>query len=207
MKNIFILMAGMSFLFWGSCKRPGSNLPNYAVDADLAAAFSYKPGTYWIYKDSLTGQIDSFYVTQLTTNNFKDPSGTYTYDLIGVYFAERGITSLTSTDTSSWRIYLQQNQFSLDHYWKYEYVDYDAVEYPFINNSSKGVYNERVIINNSITINSKIYANTTTINYYSNNINDSYFIYPNIGMLKISINHSYDSFRKIWELQKSNVIK
>lgn len=36
--------------------------PNLAIDSGLEAAFDYQKGTYWIYKDSLSGRIDSLYV-------------------------------------------------------------------------------------------------------------------------------------------------
>jgi len=39
---------------------------HFTIDKDLFATFNYQPGTYWIYKDSLTGYIDSMYVISST---------------------------------------------------------------------------------------------------------------------------------------------
>ncbi|MBL7692052.1 MAG: hypothetical protein JNM41_10695, partial [Flavipsychrobacter sp.] len=37
------------------------------VSSETKADFNFQKGSYWIYKDSLTGKEDSFYVYQNTT--------------------------------------------------------------------------------------------------------------------------------------------
>ncbi|MBC7861932.1 MAG: hypothetical protein IAF38_03100 [Bacteroidia bacterium] len=58
------------FLFFYSCKKddPNSNVKNWGTvyaPQDIKDLSYFKPGTYWIYKDSLSGQIDSVYVTDI----------------------------------------------------------------------------------------------------------------------------------------------
>ena len=66
-------LIGLLFLLCvlGACKKKNRNIP---ISADLKKFFSYKPGTYWIYKDSVNGQIDSFAVL---SNTFGTASSTY----------------------------------------------------------------------------------------------------------------------------------
>ena len=44
------------------------------IDGALYADFSFKPGSYWIYQDSVTGTIDSMYVDH-TTTEWEDGGG------------------------------------------------------------------------------------------------------------------------------------
>ena len=53
----------LSIIFFSCCKKkPYERF----IPADLKAYWDFKPGTYWIYQDSITGAIDSVYVTKRT---------------------------------------------------------------------------------------------------------------------------------------------
>jgi hypothetical protein len=69
------------FLFFYSCKKDEpTNIKNWGTvyaPQDIKDLSYFKPGTFWIYKDSLSGQIDSVYVlavdegTQVVTADMK----------------------------------------------------------------------------------------------------------------------------------------
>jgi hypothetical protein len=65
------LVAAVIFLCIAACKKKDTSTP---IDATLKKYFSYKKGTYWIYRDSLRGVIDCFAVLSndfhtISTNN------------------------------------------------------------------------------------------------------------------------------------------
>ncbi|MCW3122028.1 MAG: hypothetical protein JWQ38_1520 [Flavipsychrobacter sp.] len=63
------VVAVTSIVFFApGCKKKSNDgkiqMPEFTLlDKDLKADFGYKPGTYWIYKDSVSGEIDSAYVS------------------------------------------------------------------------------------------------------------------------------------------------
>jgi len=77
--RIFVIIICMMTMY--SCKK--NNNPVINVNTALKAAFNYMPGTYWIYKDSISGRIDSFFVTlhqdNTGTGAFVTVEGIYIY--------------------------------------------------------------------------------------------------------------------------------
>lgn len=66
-KLILLVLLPVILCVQCSKRNPGSTPPTDNADRYIypdstpAANFSYKTGSYWIYRDSLTGQTDSFY--------------------------------------------------------------------------------------------------------------------------------------------------
>ena len=61
MKAILSILCAV--VLFGCTRSKSVNTP---VNSDLIASFNYKPGTYWIYRDSISGEIDSFFVRSNT---------------------------------------------------------------------------------------------------------------------------------------------
>lgn len=79
MKNLIITLAALMLVL--ACKKERIQ---YLSD-DIKKNYSYKPGTYWIYKDSATGREDSCYVYSNYINfidNTKDRSAFNGYDKV-----------------------------------------------------------------------------------------------------------------------------
>ena len=80
-----------------SCVKQG-NVTTYAVDSSLVKYFNYKPGTYWVYRDSIAGDVDSFYVTR---NNVDYATSTNNADIrtenIDILISQVNIVKKTST--------------------------------------------------------------------------------------------------------------
>ena len=45
------------------CSCHKNNSPHYKLNSGLQANFGYNIGSYWIYRDSINGEIDSYYVS------------------------------------------------------------------------------------------------------------------------------------------------
>lgn len=86
-KIIFILTVIIIF-FLGSCKK---NTPHYSISDEVKKYFDYHEGSYWVYKEDLTGLEDSTYVYSYAhVNNNEDFSG-MTRELITIIFKSQFI--------------------------------------------------------------------------------------------------------------------
>ena len=94
MKKHLFLICLISILIYG-CSKP--KVTYYPINAQLKAAFNYQVGTYWIYRDSISGREDSFYVIEnnASVNNHIDKyGGGYTMDFIAIEIKELNISPL-----------------------------------------------------------------------------------------------------------------
>ncbi len=191
MKYILVFLT-FGYLVIGlyACKKI---LPNKPIDADLKAAFSFKPGTYWIYKDSVSGRIDSFFVY---SNNYTigDPSSGYEkydieYDNINVCYT---ISSI------GWELYGNNIKFTY-------YMSMNVIQYPFnvgqLNSNMDGTNNTISTIS-SFTIAGNIYNNVAEISNI--HFGDLYYISADIGLIKIKFNHF--PVNPVWELQRYHIV-
>jgi hypothetical protein len=84
-------------LFAAACKKKSDEI---RIDERVRSYFDYQPGTYWIMKDSATGDIDSFVVT---TRNEKIISTDFeNVETIDVRIIE--YPSANGSDSSGWTI-------------------------------------------------------------------------------------------------------
>ncbi len=98
-----------------SCKK--TTPVNKPIDLDTKSHFNFQSGTYWIYKDSITGSIDSFYVN---SNIFSSIPYTYfppknglnipfpgTLDRISIGITDAKTGSVGNMDTISYQLDIQ----------------------------------------------------------------------------------------------------
>ena len=190
------------------------------IDADIVANFGYKVGSYWIYKDSLSGQVDSFYVYQYG-GGVLDNNGTLIDD-IGVYIGQQKISGAGTTDTIEWALGLRSNYISLR--WTLtrfgQTVDRIAfpifISYPFSlghpSDNRGGISGGNVTeILPTYLLNGNSYDSVAVLTYSGNvngyPINDTYYINAKIGVVKMSLNHVNGSVLRVWELQRWNIVK
>jgi hypothetical protein len=80
MKKLFFLPL-LLFLYacplTDKCDDP---VPEYRLDSDFRSYFDFKPGTYWIYKDSLTGDQDSVFIISRNSEFNEGETGNYCDD-------------------------------------------------------------------------------------------------------------------------------
>ena len=109
MKNILFIAGFVLIAFMYSCNK--NNTHEVHISSDLLSHFSVKPGTYWIYKDSITGRTDSFFVR---SNSFSSiEQSYYYYDHNSIMMAEFNIDGTAIPDSSLWDIELRDSAFDL----------------------------------------------------------------------------------------------
>jgi len=206
MKNIIYLTTVLCICIMGmySCKK-NNPIPHKIIDAHLKGAFDFQPGTYWIFKDSLTGQVDSFYVRNNWNSIYTNASPSYTYDGITVDIKEVNELPIGS-DTARWGIGLAQNQLAFSDYYKDDFFNYDAIIYPFTSGIQPyDVYPESIILMSSFSINNSTIFNNVAEICYSGGVNDFFYLNSDVGLIKIVLNQR-DAIR-VWELQRWNIVK
>ena len=102
MKVMYFLATIMCLL---GCSRP-KPIYHY-VSNDIKNDFNFKPGTYWIMRDSISGRVDSFFVTnnwdalEEITNGGRENAAAY-YERIYVVIADRNTDPAHASDSQYW---------------------------------------------------------------------------------------------------------
>jgi hypothetical protein len=231
MKNILLSVVVVMGLLLAACNK--TKIVHYPLNAALVAAFNFQPGSYWIYKDSLSGDIDSFFVRANvpSTNSGEDAQSTgEMFNYIDIAISEYNIFPATSpNDTASWLYIYCQDAIYLQFFTKKMYTGYicypPLTDYPFLYRltESRGVnYGQYSsggsvdTIYNTYPVNGQTFTSVEMVNEYADvdpngsspiayTYNDLFYISPNIGIIKMVLNHPQDSLHRIWELQRWSV--
>lgn len=197
MKNLLITLAAIMLVL--GCKK---ERVKYLSD-DIKKNYSYKPGSYWIYRDSATGREDSCYVYSnailfVDNTKYSSRSSSSKYDKEQYINVRMDLVTM-----------IKGRKGSID------------IEYRFFNNSLIGLFgnpldplsffgplninqqtlNGRDEFLPSISLQGKEFLNTYKI------IDESGLYYFNDGVGLIKINNIYDSVAYNWEIVRYNVIK
>src|SRR4051812_15682089 len=54
-----------------ACKKDRYNTPVIMINSGMMSDFGYKTGTYWVYRDSVSGEIDSAWVASTRVYTFQ----------------------------------------------------------------------------------------------------------------------------------------
>jgi len=207
MKNIIISILVFVMLAT-SCKKP----PTYYINSDMKAAFNFPVGSYWVYKDSLSGQIDSFYVAK------NDPSfihySDHSVERLDLYISECS-TNNNWQDSSQWYFQMSSDfislrivKYSLQKPNGYPLYEEWLIQYPF----KLGIIPNTIIgtltnIFPSYTVNGVSFSNVAEVDdsiyngVSTNSFHDWYYLCPNVGFVKMRLDYPTDSINRIWELQ------
>lgn len=218
-RGVYVLV--LFTALFNSC---GKNKPNYPINNDLKAAFDYLPGTYWVYKDSISGRIDSFYVDNNSINRFDQ--GDHTMDDIAIGIFEKNINNFpVNSSSSAWEWDLIGNfvraSYDPSNSSNISYSYSPLFTYPlqvgtFIKNDGSTTLNIAYLtqIISSFVINSQNFSNVAEINQkelISSTIgytNDWFYVSIDVGIIKMRLYHPQDStINKVWELQRWNIVK
>ncbi len=226
MRNCFLACVAFAIAAtFHACKK--DSVQNTPINPALQAAFNYKPGTFWIYKDSISGLVDSFFVTNNYTNKVSQ-SSTYTYDEIGIDITQYSISPVRNTDTQYWVYYYAGNNITMLYNEKrggntiIEYNYSPIVNYPFVNPISftgNGLYlaidTSTIYLLNSFSVSSQSFTNVALVNHRGTqpqhnlipqfSFSDWFYICPEAGIVKMRLYHPEDSLYRVWELQRYNI--
>ena len=213
MKYRFFLLTMLFCLSMADCKKDDGTIP---VSNALMTHFAFKPGTYWIYQDALTGAVDSYWVwgDQATVNSgqYGRASASYAVTIFIGDFSKYDILTMT----------LGGNQVFLQCSAPYIQPGVSLFSYPFDTGTYASGYDTVGIssIYKNYTLNGSTYQNVAvTYNCFTdslvyNNIptfSDTFFINDNQGILRMKfnlLNHPGDSlYVRDWQLIRCNIVK
>jgi len=189
----------------------------------VLANFNYKVGTYWIYRDSLSGQVDSFYVSDNGGIVSSDQNGIL-LDAIGMIIRQKNISTVPGDDTIEWDVSLISNYLSLQLQIGKSGQPTDDIEFPtFITypfalgqptpkgwGGTSGGANVISILS-SYTLNARTYTNVAVLDIINSspqyNFNDQFFISAEAGIVKMKLNHFNDGLLRKWELLRYKIVR
>ena len=200
-----------------------SKKTNYAVHSDLKSAFNFKPGTYWIYQDSLGGSIDSFVVT---ANEFipSHTYGSFTEDEYLIPIADYKLGPIYGDDSTAWQMSLTVNTLDLilnsfigGNQARVSYAPF--LTFPFTVGAISSISDAQGIDSGKVTqvfptytLNGQTYNNVAEVYHKQTNFtgklaNNWFYINSDIGIIKMRVNYQVDSLYRVWELQRCNIVK
>ena len=182
----------------------------------LLSAFNYQMGSCWIYKDSLTGEIDSMYVSGHDSGAAQSYSNLSNYnDQIDIYI---DVVHDNSAFNETWWITLRSNEiafykFHSDIYGVENKLTFPAVAYPFIdtnilaNGDTGYVSVQPVYTLSGLQYNNVGFLNfSNTYQYPIALFHDLFYLEPKVGVLKFVFNHPTDSVHRVMELQRYHIV-
>jgi len=208
MRKILFLILIFSALLYSCNKTADQTRP---INPDLLKYFSYKPGTYWVYKDSIAGEVDSFYVTDNTKSTYTGPPN---IDVVYVGIHQMNENGL-GDDSTKWVMNLSEN--SLSYSVRAQPVmgdcDYSPLfSFPFqitTLGSESTNFKEGAITNvfPTLSVASANFNNVAQIHYYGYNLDDWYYINTDVGIVKMRWSDTSNINNKVWELQRWNIVR
>lgn len=199
MKNLLALL--IALFFFTACKKERI----LYISDDIKRNFSYKPGSYWIYRDSVSGREDSCYVVDknISMVDIYDRSTSQNYDKYESLHINLRVASLGHSYKFENTIYIKNDNFIYMFGSNYTY-SFRVFGCPLpISTSSinKYRYGNTIEFLPSININGKEFIN----NFKMNNDDGLCYFNNNVGVIKLST--VLDSTSYNYELIRYRVIK
>jgi len=232
---LFLCSIVLGLLSICSCKKSKQSpqAPVYHISEALKSDFGYKPGSYWIYKDSTTGDIDSAYVVSNELSNvrvgcvynsttpFREQM-LYSIKVIDIFSestldAEQWNVLLTdSTMTirlSSTRDTLESREYGTLAKYPFKtgsYNVYAGCVYPELTDSAavteiipSFAVNNLQFPNTALSAHAPKWFPTAPAHYY---YNDRFYLSPGVGLVKVVFNHPVQSVNRVLELERYHIV-
>lgn len=196
MKKYIAVFAVLGLLLT-ACKK--NNTYYGLLDPELKRNFSFKPGSYWIYRDSLSGRIDSFFVSAIAGGKIE--SRTKTDEQIAISITQCGAGQ---ADSAHWALLLCDSHITR---WSYygtasgkQLKNANAdVPYPFVQSGAIDLFAQ-------LTIGGACYNNVASCCIITGDTpadTSRLFIKEDVGLVKICLNA--DTVHAVWELQRYHI--
>lgn len=179
------------------------------INSNLKRNFSFKTGSYWIYKDSLSHHTDSFWVNSSTTSPYAADGETYNEEIDQIF--------CNDNDTIDYNWNLYKNNVSFVYYEGPQTASYLLFSYPFHGigpqYSDNGTKSNIVNVFTPYSIDSNHFDQVTEINISdSSHFNDWFYVAEKAGIVKMRINHHYQNaagdtiaVKRVWELMRYRI--
>ncbi len=213
MLRIFFLFVTILFLGFYSCK-----IENKPVESDLKSAFNFQPGTYWIYKEALSGAIDSFYVSGSALTSGYGQHRSYTYDIIEEYIISERIDTPVLVKNGSWYLTMQLNEFNFHIDMEFmanavntdEYLNYyDFLAFPF---SKYRDGKDSIDVAGTYQVNGNSFDNVWVAHFIDQPgtpsfTNDYFYLSKDVYMVRMVLNDSLQNIHKDYQLLRWHIQK
>ena len=216
----FIVLAPL--LCFIACKKSAPGQPPAYLSYQLKNYFDYKVGSYWLYRDTVSGATDSFEVYSYVDDTAK--LADVSTETVTISMIDYTISNSALIDSAEWDYTLQQNNCNL----RYNSLPtnssaFHSLSYspftqgmPFklgtatVSNSNCGATSYGINFLPYYTIDTNVvgantYSNLYQVHYQSassscspSSINDWMYITQNFGLVKMNINNQY--LHKVLEL-------
>ncbi len=223
MKNITLSLLTIILIFSACKKNNGTIVP---VDAGLKSSFNYKPGSYWIYKDSLSGATDSVYVV----------ANTIEYYLAGGCVPSKNAPQIESisillsfaksnlSDSEQWHFRMEGDKFYLSMYNNADKVESRAGFHLFtwplaigpsqnsgcVLNFDSGSVTDiipQVSMSGQTYNNAARSAHSQSTHDTSMAYNDCFYVNQAAGIIKVVFDHPTLSVHRVLELQRYHIVR
>ena len=219
-----LILASLFLLLAIACtKKNNTNIT--PINSSLQSCFNFKQGSYWIYRDSLTGLMDSAYVAGYTT---------YASQLSCVLRANLPYFQVTlisikvndgnPSDSEVWNLTLIDTTFTLSLVkWKNQVeteLQLQPFTYPFKTGNSTNIIDGCLLYADSgyvpnistMNLNNQDFANTAQFNHQGRSntgyvYDDCFYLCPGTGFIKVAFNQPIDSDYRVLELQRYKIVK
>ena len=194
-----------------SCK-----VENKPVDGGLKSAFNFQPGTYWIYKEVLSGATDSFYVSDVLLSSGYGKHHSYTYDIIEECITSVRIDTPVLVKNGSWYLTIQLNEFNFHFDLPYMATavntsvymnNYDFQVYPFAKYTDPI---DSINIVGTYQAGGNSFDNLWVAHYtgqpgYPSDKNDYFFLSSDVFMARMVLNDSMENIHKDYQLVRWHI--
>jgi len=223
-----ILLSTIFLLCFGACIKDRSGTIATTIippNAQMLADYNFKPGSYWIFKDSVTGHTDSAYVSSVSSYL------TYESCVLIQNMPEHQADVITITvnndnnnDSENWTITLLDTNCNISCLLytdsAYTFTGYRLFSYPIQIGQVKQpmgcvLYADSgyvTTIYDNYTLNNASYSNTAAIyetEYASlyNNYYDWFYMNSQAGFVKVVLNHPNLGVNRVLELLRYHLVK
>lgn len=203
-----VVTIGFAFLVIGygtSCKKAIE--PGIPMNAELKQYFNFQIGSYWVFKDSSTGIMDSIWVTYNTYLPNDDP-GQQGKESIGIGLKEL-IFKPTGTDTMFWNYHIYLNNFDVVHGPKDSITFFATlITFPF-KLGEIPLFDSGTVTNiyPNYLVNGTTYTQVAEVHHANpvSHYDDWFYLTDSLGIIKRRTNEN--ALRAVWELQSFHITR
>ncbi|PZF73849.1 hypothetical protein [Taibaiella soli] len=185
-------------VLFAACKK-NDDKQYIPLNADLKKNYSFKEGSYWIYRDSLSGREDSFCVTGYSQRDQYIQSAANVYETVNMVIYQYPASNPYS-DSASWVMSLNTGgKISLDYFYQMQPLESFHItdlnyDYPFATNNFADI-----TIHPKLVVRGAAYANVAECAEGQ----DSYFLKDSVGFVIIKTH--YETQSHVWELERYHI--
>lgn len=206
MKNLIPIL--IALLLFTACKK--KEFVSYLLP-ETKASFSFKPGSYWIFRDSISGRVDSCYFDKKEFYISPASRTHEAYENLSISLIQKQM-DLTVTEQINWNLWFMMRGLSIQY--EKQINSKDSIGH-FAMATLYPIPEDTVTYNNvdyyqipSFVLGGNVFSNVGVVAPEGNN-GATFYINADIGFIKMRIYNGIGAIKinEVWELQRWNVIK